>query len=140
MNQCSSHRSGTACGSCKEGYTLSFDSMECVSIGKCTTGYNITGGNIIDDTLDSYNYASVCYDILSIGIGYLYAITYYYSMLNILLNHSLYQSKGLFTAVSSIVKRTPKFIWQFCLIEDMSGIDQQFIHYIHPLAVSVIVI
>ena len=32
MNQCSSHRSGTACGSCEEGYTLSFDSVECVSV------------------------------------------------------------------------------------------------------------
>ena len=64
MDQCSPHRSGTACGSNVKGYTLSFDSMECVSIGKCTTGHNITGGNIIDDTLDSYNYASVYYNII----------------------------------------------------------------------------
>ena len=26
-NQCRAHRSGTACGSCEEGYTLSFDSI-----------------------------------------------------------------------------------------------------------------
>ena len=32
LNQCSSRRSGTACGSCEEGYTLSFDSVECVSV------------------------------------------------------------------------------------------------------------
>ncbi|XP_065914541.1 probable outer membrane protein pmp20 [Dysidea avara] len=41
MNQCSSHRSGTACGSCEEGYTLSFDSVECVSFGKCTNGQTV---------------------------------------------------------------------------------------------------
>ena len=28
-NQCNSHRTGPACGSCEEGYTLSFDSVEC---------------------------------------------------------------------------------------------------------------
>jgi len=38
MNQCNSHRSGTACGNCEEGYTLSFGSVECVSVDKCTTG------------------------------------------------------------------------------------------------------
>ena len=41
VNQCKSHRSGTACGSCEEGYTLSFDSAECVSVNKCTTGKTI---------------------------------------------------------------------------------------------------
>ena len=31
-NQCRSHRSGTACGSCTDGYTLSFDSTECINV------------------------------------------------------------------------------------------------------------
>ena len=31
-NQCRLHRSGIACGSCEEGYTLSFDSAECVHL------------------------------------------------------------------------------------------------------------
>jgi len=37
-NQCSSHRSGTACGSCEEGYTLPFDSAKCVNINKSSIG------------------------------------------------------------------------------------------------------
>ena len=37
-NQCRPHRSGNACGRCKEGYTLSFDSPECVEVDKCTIG------------------------------------------------------------------------------------------------------
>ena len=41
VNQCKSHRSGTACGSCEEGHTLSLDSVECISINKCSTGYTI---------------------------------------------------------------------------------------------------
>ena len=40
-NQCKSHRSGTACGSCEEGYTLSFDSIECLDLNDCTTGRTI---------------------------------------------------------------------------------------------------
>jgi len=143
MNQCSSHRSGTACGSCEEGYTLSFDSVECVSADKCTTGQTIL---VITISVIYWIVVVILVFIMTyyhVGIGYLYAITYYYSMLDILLNHSLYQSKGLFTAVfimSSVVKVTPKFLGQFCLVKEMSGIDQQFIHYTHPLAVSAIVL
>ena len=29
-NQCRLHRSGSACGNCEEGWTLSFDSTECI--------------------------------------------------------------------------------------------------------------
>ena len=41
-DRCRSHRSGTACGSCEYGYTLSFDSTECLSIESynvCTITY-----------------------------------------------------------------------------------------------------
>ena len=37
-NQCKSHRFGTTCGDCEKGYTLSFDSPECVKVSKCTVG------------------------------------------------------------------------------------------------------
>ena len=37
-NQSRLHRSGIACGSCKEGYTLSFVSTICVPVEKCTIG------------------------------------------------------------------------------------------------------
>jgi len=41
--------------------------------------------------------------------------------------------------MSSIAKVTPQFLGQFCLVTNLSGIDQQFIHYVHPLAVAIIV-
>ena len=143
MNQCSSHRYGTACGSCEEGYTLSFDSVECVNVDQCTTGQTVM---VVTLSMIYWIVIVILVFIMTyyhVGIGYLYAITYYYSMLDILLNQNLYQSKGLFTTVttlSSLVKITPQFLGQLCLVKNMSGIDQQFIHYTHPLAVSVIIV
>ena len=40
--------------------------------------------------------------------------------------------------MSSFSKITPQFLGELCLTTGMSGIDQQFIHYTHPLAVIVI--
>ena len=40
-NQCRAHRSGTSCGSCEEGYTLSFDSIDCIDIDSCTVGQTV---------------------------------------------------------------------------------------------------
>ena len=73
-----------------------------------------------------------------LGISYLFAITYYYSVLDILLSQILYQSFTAISIVSSLAKLTPQFLGQLCFVENMSGIDQQFIHYSHPLAVLVI--
>jgi len=142
-NQCNSQRNGTACGSCKEGYTLSFDSIKCVSVDKCTTGQTV-----LVVTLSILYWVVIVILVFiatyyHIGIGYLYVITYYYSMVDILLGEHLYSSKGLFTFVSimsSIAKVEPQFLGQLCLITNMSGIDQQFIHYVHPLAVAVMII
>ena len=140
-NQCNSQRFGTACGGCKDGYTLSFDSIECVSIDKCTTGQillMVILSVIYWITLVIAVFAMMYYRI---GIGYLYAITYYCSIVDIILNQSLETTPALFTTVSimsSIAKVTPQFLGQFCLIRNMSGIDQQFIHYAHPLAVTFI--
>ena len=141
-NQCNSQRSGTACGSCKEGYTLSFDSVKCVSDDKCTTGQTV-----LVVTLSILYWMIIVISVFivtyyHIGIGYLYAITYYYSMVDILLSEHLYSSQGLFTFVSimsSIAKVTPQFLGQLCFLSNISGIDQQFIHYVHPLAVAIIV-
>ncbi|XP_065895655.1 uncharacterized protein [Dysidea avara] len=141
-NQCNSQRSGTACGGCKDGYTLSFDSIECVSVDKCTTGQILLVvilSVIYWITLVIAVFAMMYYRI---GIGYLYAITYYCSIVDIILNQSLETTPALFTTVSimsSIAKVTPQFLGQFCLIRNMSGIDQQFIHYSHPLAVTFII-
>ena len=139
VNQCRSHRSGTACGSCEEGYTLSFDSADCIVNTKCTTGQTI-----LVVTLTMFYWFTVIAAVFTImyyqvGIGYFYAVTYYYSVVDILLIQHTDLSKGLYimvTIMSSIAKVTPQFLGHICLLENMSGIDQQFIHYIHPLAVS----
>ena len=141
-NQCSSHRSGTACGSCEEGYTLSFDSAKCVSVNKCTTFQTVL---VIMLSVTYWIALVVIVFVVTyyhIEIGYFYVITYYYSMLDILLDQNLYASQELFTVVSimsSAAKVTPQFLGQLCLAKNISGIDQQVIHYAHPLAVTVIV-
>ena len=141
-NQCNSHRSGIACGSCNEGYTLSFDSPECVDVDKCTpeqTFLVLILSMIYWIALVVVVFIVTYYQT---GIGYWYAVSYYYSMLDILLGHYLYTPGSLFTTISimsSTAKVTPQFLGQLCLVENMSGIDQQFIHYAHPLAVTIIV-
>ena len=50
---------------------------------------------------------------------------------------------NLYTAISiasSFTKITPQFLGEFCFATNMSGIDQQFIHYIHPTAVSLFLV
>ena len=142
-NQCRSHRSGTACGNCKKGYTLSFDSPECVEMHKCTTGQTI-----LVITLSLLYWIAVVVTVFvmmyfKVTIGSLYAIIYYYSVVDILLSQVLFISNELYTTVnimSSLAKLTPQFLGQLCLVQNMSGIDQQFIHYVHPTVISFILI
>ena len=37
-DQCNSHRTGVACGECKSGYTLAYDSPKCINKDKCSAG------------------------------------------------------------------------------------------------------
>ena len=142
-NQCRSHRSGAACGSCEESYTLSFDSTECVHVKECSIGNTIL---VLGLTL--LYWIVIIAAVFSmmhfkVGIGYLYAITYYYSVVDLLLSQNLYPSKTLYTIInvmSSIAKVIPQFLGQFCFIKNMSGIDQQFIHYLHPAAISLFLV
>ena len=141
-NQCSSHRSDTACGSCEEGYTLSFDSLECVSVDQCTTGQTVM---VVTLSMIYWIVIVILVFIMTyyhVEIGYLYAFTYYYSMLDTLLDYNLYNSQGLFVIISitsSIAKVTPKMLGKYCLVQNISGIDQHFIHYIHPISVAILV-
>ena len=137
-NQCRLHRSGPACGSCEEGYTLSFDSPECVDVKECGVGQMILVLALI--LLYWVMIIAAVFAIMhfKVGIGYLYAITYYYSVVD-LLSQSWYSSNLLYTIInvmSSIAKITPQFLGQICFTENMNGIDQQFIHYMHPFAIS----
>ena len=142
-NQCTSHRSGIACSSCTDGYTLSFDSTECVSVDSCTAGQ--TALVILLTVIYWLVMVTLVFAMMycKVGIGYLYSITYYYSIVDILLNQSLQASRGLYLTVnimSSFSKITPQFLGELCLTTGMSGIDQQFIHYIHPSAIILILV
>ena len=137
-NQCRSHRTGTACGSRMYGYTLSYDSMECVSVTSCSAGQTVLV--ILFTVIYWVVIIALVFAIMyyKVGIGYLYSITYYYSIVDILLSQNLQASRGLFLTVSimsSLSKITPQFLGELCLATGMSEIDQQFIHYVHPLAV-----
>ena len=142
-NQCRPHRSGAACGNCEDGYTLSFDSPECVGVSKCTVGQTI-----LVTVLSLFYWIAILVAVFvmtyfKVAIGSLYGIIYYYSVVDILLNQLLYISNGLRTTVSimsSLAKLTPQFLGQLCFVKNMSGIDQQFIHYLHPLAILLILI
>ena len=142
-NQCRSYRSGVACGGCTNGYTLSFDSTECVSLESCTAGQTVLV--IVLTVIYWIVMLAIVFALMyyRIGIGYLYSITYYYSIVDILLSQSLQANGELYLVVSiisSFSKITPQFLGEFCLTPGMSGIDQQFIHYIHPSAIIIILV
>ena len=142
-NQCKPHRSGTACGNCEKGYSLSFDSNDCVEVNKCTAGQTV-----LVITLSLLYWIAVVVAVFvmmyfKVTVGSLYAIIYYYSIVDILLSRILFISNGLYTTInimSSLAKVTPQFLGQLCLVQNMSGIDQQFIHYVHPTVISLILI
>ena len=141
-NQCRSHRSGPACGNCEEGYTLSFDSPECVDVKECGIGQTILVLVLILLYWVIIIAAVFAMMHFKVGIGYLYAITYYYSVVD-LLSQSWYPSNLLYIIInvmSSIAKIIPQFLGQICFIKNMSGIDQQFIHYMHPVAISLFLV
>ena len=142
-NQCRSHRSGAACGNCEEGYTLSFDSVECVHVNECSIGWTVLVFVLI--LLYWILIISAVFAMMhfKVGIGNLYAITYYYSVVDLLLSQYWYHSDAFYTTiniVSSAAKIIPKFLGKFCFITNMSVIDQQFIHYIHPVAISLFLV
>ena len=142
-NQCRSHRSGAACSSCEEGYTLSFDSVECVHFNECSIGWTILVLALV--VLYWIIIIAAVFSLVhfKVGLGNLYAITYYYSVVDLLLSRNWYHSDAIYTTInvmSSIAKIIPQFLGKFCLITSMSGIDQQFIHYIHPVAISLFLV
>ena len=142
-NQCRAHRSGAACSNCEEGYTLSFDSIDCIDIDSCTIGQTV-----LVITMSFLYWITIIVVVFGmmyfkIEIGYLYGIAFYYSIIDILLEETLQSNNGLYqfvTIFSSVAKLLPRFLGRLCFVEGMSGIDQQFIHYLHPLAVLLIVL
>ena len=142
-NQCRSHRSGTACGNCENGYTLPFYSTECINEDNCTVLQTVIAVVLTVVYWIALVIAVFITMYYKVSIGYLYAVTYYYSMVDVLLTEYLYIPNGLYITINiiySIFKLTPQFLGKLCLVRGLSGIDQQFIHYVHPLAVSLMLV
>ena len=142
-DQCSSHRTGVACGECKSGYTLAYDSPDCINTDKCSAGMTILV--IVLTILYWITIVAVVFGLMyfqfQISSGYAYGIIYYYSIVDILLVNDISEEVfHLFSILSSFAKLSPQLFGQLCLVEGLSGIDQQFIHYSHALAVSLILL
>lgn len=143
---CAAHRDGPACGKCKKYYTLPFDSTSCIHSKNChvwqsllvvalTMLYWIT--TILAVRLVMY------YVKIEAITGYVYGVIFFYSILDLLIDESLNVSEGLkefVSVLSSIFNLSPIFIGKLCLSDKIEGIDQQFIHYIHPLAIIVLLL
>ena len=142
--QCNDHRSGSACGEYNSpGYTLSYDSTDCISVERCSAGMTVL---VVVLTCLYWivvvvGVFSLMYFNFQISSGYVYGIIYYYSVVGILLSVNTDVSDATFQLVmvlSSFANLSPEFLGKLCLVEGLSGIDQLFIHYSHAVAVSLL--
>ena len=143
--QCNDHRVGRACGECSSGYTLSYDSTDCISIDQCGTGWTV-----LVIILTCLYWVAVVAGVFSlmyfkrhISLGYMYGLIFYYSMVGFLLDNNSYISDHAFyfiSILSSFAQLTPQFLGKFCFVKHLSGIDQLFIHYTHAVGVSLLLL
>ena len=145
--QCNSHRTGVACGQCSEGYTLAYNSPDCISVEKCSPGMTVLV--IILTILYWIVIITMLFGVAyflntrQLSPGYLYGIIFFYSIVDILLVTNLRMTDGvLYTAtiLSSFAKFNPQFFGRLCFIKDIDAIDQQAIHYCHVVFISIILI
>ena len=145
-DQCRSHRTGVVCSDCKPGYTLAYDSFDCVNVNQCSPGMTVLVIGliflywiivVITLFVLTYHFST------QVSSGYFNGIIYFYSTVDILLASKLYIIDGLFYTVailSSFAKLTPQFLGKLCITKGLNAIDQQFIHYTHALCISFILI
>ena len=140
--QCYSHRTGVACGECKPGYTLAYDSPDCINTNNCYAGMTVLV--VVSTILYWIIVVALVFGLMQfkISLGYIYGFIYYYSILDILLGSNLFISEWIFqlvTILSSFAKLTPQFLGKLCFMQGLSGIDQQFIHYFHAMSVFLLI-
>ena len=120
-DQCSSRRIGRACGECKSGYTLAYDSPDCINTDKCSTGMTIL---VVALTILYWIIVVALVFALmqhKVSLGYAYGMIYFYSIIDILLGSNLYISDGVFqlvTILSSFAKLTPQFLGKLAFLKD----------------------
>ena len=96
--QCNHHRVGRACGECSSGYTLSYESTDCINVHQCGAGWTalvvlLTFLYWITIVADVF---SLMYYNFQVSSGYLYGLVYYYSIVDILLDNNSYISNDKF--------------------------------------------
>ena len=146
--QCNPHRTGVACGECSEGYTLAYNSPDCISVDKCSPGMTVlvvvlTALYWIAIVAILFGVAYYCKMQAKISLGYFYGIMYFYSSVDILLASKLYIADKVFYTVatlSSFAKPSPQLLGKLCFINNLDAIDQQFIHYCHVVFILIILI
>ena len=146
--QCNDHRVGRACGECSSGYTLSYDSTDCISVDQCGTGWTVLVITLtclywIAIVAGVFGLMYTLYFKFQMSLGYLYGLIYYYSIISMLLDNNPNLSDGVFqfaSVLSSFAQLTPQFLGKLCFVKGLSGIDQLFIHYSHAVGVSLLLL
>ena len=141
--QCRSHRTGVACGNCEDNYTLAFDLEDCIPTSKCHIWLTI----LIFICVIVYWFIALLVILcithfvnVPVITGYAYGIIYFYSILDLFVSNNLVSDTmtKIIDILSSFANLSPRFLGMLCLFKGLSGIDQQVIHYVHPLAISLL--
>ena len=111
--QCNPHRTGVACGECKPGYTLAYDSPDCINAQGCYTGMTVV---VLSATILYWIIVvALVFGLMQckVPLGYGYGIIYYYSIVDILLGSNLYISDGVFQLITILYQALPNSLHDF---------------------------
>ena len=134
---CQGHRTGVLCTLCYNNYTLSYDSYSCV---KCTTTKMIT----LALSFLGYWLGVLLFIILvikldiSLGTGYAYGILFYFSSVRYILWYTAPSYvEVVMNVFETFAKLDPRFFiyTESCLFPDVTSIQYEALHYIHPVIV-----
>ena len=147
-DQCNPHRTGVGCGMCSEGYTLAYNSPNCINEDRCSPVMIVLV--VVLTTLYWIAIVAILFGVAyyfkmqaKVSLGYLYGVMYFYSTVDILLGSNLYITDRVFYTVatlSSFAKPNPQLLGKLCFIKNLDAIDQQFIHYCHVVFILIILI
>ena len=117
--QCKHHRTGPACGTCKSGFVLPFDSIDCVESSKCSAGITV----LLVILIIIYWFVTVTVIIVLINFGYASRCQWSITLAGI----SIYYNSVRFCKDDSL--------GSLCFVnsKEWSEVDQQIICYIHPI-------
>jgi len=145
VGQCRQRRTGAACGKCIPGYTLPYDSPDCISHHQCSP--IMTTLVVVLTVLYWVAIVAIVFGIMffqfQISSGYAYGIIYYYSVVDVVLESNPYVADGVFqfvSVLSSFAKLSPQLFGELCFVKNLTRIDQQFIHYSHAVAISLFLV